>query len=232
MLAELLPKQQADDIRVGLAGRKEALTQECMSGKGFRYYPQPVGSLLDLHGSVDPTSIADARSRGFGVTSIPQFQKQAPDNDTYYKSLPQQRRQDYSSALSACVTSAGRGANSEQGLDAAQSLYARIEGKVEKTKEYRDALTTWASCSAEAGYPGYSSRDDLVGRLAKRRQDIARKPSTGNGVMDANSMTGLQHDPDFARLHDDEVAAAVATFPCSQAMTAVRARLITGLLST
>jgi len=228
-MTNLLPKDQADRIRTNEVAEQESAVQTCMAQQGFTYYPTAVGALIDLHSTVDPQSLSDAQRYGFGVVSLPSFQKQGPQNNDYYHSLSAADQARYDRADSTCADSATSKIHDQSGETLASKLYPKLEKALSQSDEYRSAEKRWSACASTVGYD-FPDRETLIASFSKRRAAVVQQAGKISGASVTADSAALGSDADLISLQQDEIKAAVATFPCSQDLLKVRTQVITKIL--
>ncbi|MFD9062684.1 hypothetical protein ACFVZ3_14315 [Kitasatospora purpeofusca] len=219
ILAGVLPQSENNRFNTELAARAEELIAACMSGKGFQYTAKNPRSLVDTTTSTDFSSLTYAQSNGFGISSWPIFEP-SHENDAYEASLVGERMQKYNSALSSCADSSGVRAAKEFGVKKGNSDYTRIDGMILSDPRYQSAGSTWAECAKSGGF-SYPSRISLIAGLRKEHQALMKRISSqvisGKEVSQSELEVRAKSDAGYQEFNRKEIAAAVATFPCSQA---------------
>ncbi|MCT9089793.1 hypothetical protein N4G70_13070 [Streptomyces sp. ASQP_92] len=209
-----------------VAARTEALTAACMKSHGFQYLPKDPRSVVDVEDASDFTSLDYARTHGFGISVFPHFVPEAPETKKYEKSLSAASLKAHDSALAGCVDNSQRTAEKEYGIPEANSVWARVDGEVQRDGRYEAALETWRACAAAAaGHPA-RSRLALITDLRKQYTSVMAALRTGTTTPSQDQLAALAAKaPAWQKFHRAEIDAAVATFPCSQ--TADRAYVST-----
>ncbi|MFE9404289.1 hypothetical protein ACFYNY_21330 [Streptomyces sp. NPDC006530] len=199
-----------------VAARTEALTATCMKSHGFQYLPKDPRSVVDVEDASDFTSLDYARTHGFGISVFPHFVPEAPDTKTYEKSLSAASLKTHDSALAGCVDNSQRTAEKEYGIPEANSVWARVDGEVQRDSRYEAALETWRACAAAVGHPA-RSRLALITDLRKEYTSVMATLRSGTTTPSQDQLAALAAKaPAWQKFHRAEIDAAVATFPCSQ----------------
>ncbi|MEU5312536.1 hypothetical protein [Streptomyces sp. NPDC021562] len=205
----------AFDLEV--AARTEALTSTCMRSHGSRYLPRNPRSVVDVEDASDFSSLGYAREHGFGISVFPHFAPDSTAARSYQRNLSAASRRAYDAALPGCVDSSQRTAEKEYGIPEANAEWARVDGEVQRDGRYRSALEAWRSCAAAAGHPA-RSRLALITALRKRYTSVMAGIQGGGRELPQDRLAALAaRNPVWRKFHQSELAAAVATFPCSRA---------------
>ncbi|MCU1392643.1 MAG: hypothetical protein JWM34_1071 [Ilumatobacteraceae bacterium] len=215
--------------QVELEKRRAKITQdaiaECMTAKGFDYQPFYDAYLTNSSGQgagVDFTSLDYAKSHGFGVVdnSVAQhFDIPTDPNDKRLLQAPAAEQIAYSAALDGptsdgsltCRDQGEKAFQKEAGVD--YDHLGDLYTSVQDDPQVVSAEQAWSQCAKTAGFSA-TSRHALIDEFSARLKQIIGSGPTNNvaaGTLDA--------------LRSDEIAAAVATFPCSQAYDKVFLRV-------
>lgn len=201
----------------------ERAIAECMTGKGFRYEPYLDAYFLNgaAHGlSTDLTSLDYAENHGFGIVdgagAPPSVDIPADPNNEWLFSQPADLQVAWSTALDGptadgsqtCREAGNEAFESEIGFD--YDELGTIYEQVRSSPTVLAAQQAWSQCAAEAGFPA-ADRLALIELFDQRVSDL----TGGAPFADGDPLADV--DPTaLAALRADEIAAAVATFPCSQ----------------
>jgi hypothetical protein len=213
---------EADEFELRLAAHKSQLAADCMVREGYKYTPPNPRAVVDTTTNTDFASLPYAKEYGFGVTSTGGFRESADDpNTAYVKTLSQEAQQAYAKQLNTCQEKADAAGNRDFGTGAANSHYDSTDAKVRRDPRFVTAQADWASCARAKGYD-LPTRLALIesfrARLAEVMKPIQQRAMSDGGIVD-DELTRLQNaDPAFRKLRQDERAAAVETFPCSQVL--------------
>lgn len=230
-MAGLLPKDASDDLNLRLADREQHLVADCMHHDSFQYTPVDAHSIIDTTTETDFTSLSYAQNYGFGISSWPQFQPDHSGNETYRDSLSGGAPKNYENALQQCADTADYQADREFGVSAATDHFNAVNGQAQRDPRLVSARQAWQSCAQHHGYPDLS-RDALIAALRNDYNSILDaigvRPSL---VGDADRERRAEQDPRYQRFRQREIAAAVATFPCSQDLDRIYAQVYEQLMS-
>jgi hypothetical protein len=230
-MAGLLPKDASDALNLRLADREQHLVADCMHHDSFQYTPVDAHSIIDTTTETDFTSLSYAQNYGFGISSWPQFQPDHSGNETYRASLSGGAPKNYENALQQCADTADYQADREFGVSAATDHFNAVNGQAQRDPRLVGARQAWQSCAQHHGYPDLS-RDALITALRNDYNSILDaigvRPSL---VGDADRERRAEQDPRYQRFRQREIAAAVATFPCSQDLDRIYAQVYEQLMS-
>jgi hypothetical protein len=222
ILAGLLPKSESDQFELEMAGRQQQLDAACMAAHQLAYVPRDPRSLIDTVTETDFTSLAYAKTYGFGVTTFPHLAGADP-NAAALAALPQDRRTAFTDQLNACDTAANDQVDHEYDVAVANQVFGRVDQIVRDDPRYRDALGAWRKCAAAAGYQQVDRTaliDSFRQQMSAIRDDLSVAAAQSGSPGDATTAALATHDDAFLRLHQREVDAATRTFPCSQRLDA------------
>ncbi|HEY2694707.1 MAG TPA: hypothetical protein VGJ45_04505 [Pseudonocardiaceae bacterium] len=227
ILAGLEPKSVADQFELAMTARQQQLDVSCMAAHHLRYLAQDPDNLVDTVTETDFSSLDYAKTYGFGVTTFPHLTGTDPNAAALAAMKPAQRDA-FNNQLSACDTAAGQQTDTEYDVTAANQAYDRIDKTVRADPAYRTAQDQWRRCAAAKGYqqPDRTTLiDSFQNKMGTIRDQLTAKAGAAGSPGDAEVATLAGNDAAFQQLHQQEVAAAVSTFPCSQALDATYRRL-------
>lgn len=223
ILAGLAPKSVSDQFELGMAGRQQQLDAACMAAHHLRYIPRDPHSLVDTVTETDFSSLAYAQTYGFGATTFPHLTGTDPNAPALAAMNPAQRTA-YTDQLNTCDTAANQQTNVEYDVATANQVFNQIDQTVrDDDLRYRDALAAWHQCASTQGYP-QPDRATLIHDFQKQmstiRDDLSTEATRSGSPGDTTVAALAARDTAFQQLHQQEVAAAVSTFPCSQRLDA------------
>ena len=243
----------SEDPAADLAAAREAerLHQEavatCMKEQGFDHHPV----LNSFWSSADVTTDAELGTRayaekyGFEIHLRPPSEVQPPPvdpNQALVESMTGEEREAYEAALYGDPTvdgAAGQGCLQQESASTGwgqqlpvhdpewQEVWAELDrrtAQLERDPDLVAARESWATCMAEAGYPGvtvvHELREDLEDRWG-RLHGVQTTRGT-DGAATSGVQSGFVPDPTaIEAFKRDERAAAVAHFDCSADLDAV-----------
>lgn len=230
-MAGLLSKDASDALNLRLADREQHLAADCMHHNSLQYTPVDAHSIIDTTTETDFASLSYAQNYGFGISSWSQFQPDHSGNDTYRASLSHSTQNDYDTTLQQCTDNAQQQADQEFGASAATDQFNAVDGRVKRDPRFVGARQTWQSCAQHYGYTD-SSRDALIATLRNDYNSILETIGVHSpSVSDADRKRRAEQDPRYQRFRQREIAAAVATFPCSQGLDQTYAQVYKQLMS-
>jgi hypothetical protein len=210
----------------------EGTVASCMHRLGFEYTEftaNYVPTVDDAELLADLTDFRFATHHGFGLVDSALARPIPPQdpNSNYVLSLSDAAQRRYLVALEGDPSS---GASPSGCRAEGQTAFDQVLGRrgfadavataahaALSTPVVIDAARQWTSCAASAGYP-FSSRRALIDSLIERIQRIG-----GTGGTDLASRPADSTRSALETIRAAEVAAAVATFNCSQAYDRVLA---------
>lgn len=220
ILAGLEPKPVADQFELAMTAREQQLDVACMATHQLHYLAQDPRNLVDTVTETDFGNLGYAETYGFGVTTFPHLTGSDPNAPALDAMTPADRDA-FNNQLSTCDAAARRQTDNEYDVTAANQAYDRIDKAVRADPRYQAAQAQWQQCATAKGYR-QPDRATLIDFFQKRmgtiRDELTAK--TGTTGSPAEAATLAANDPAFQQLHQQEVAAAVGTFPCSQALDA------------
>lgn len=190
--------------------RVQESVSDCMNSAGFTYVPFVRRTSSQYF--QDFTSLAYAMEHGFGVSEGYMTRQPATEAEPHDPNLdnPLSNTPEYSEYLEQCNQHAAQAVTAESGVQELRLDLAELRDEISTDREVEAASRAWSECAAEAGHIA-SDRTQLIVEFADR------------------AMSLIDDEPALRQLHEEEVAAAVATFACSQDYDAVwreRAELI------
>ena len=222
ILAGIAPKSASDQFELDMATRQQQLDVTCMAAHQLHYIARDPHSLVDTVTETDFTSLDYAKTYGFGVTTFPHLTGVDPNAATL-AAMSSAQQDAYTKQLVACDDAANQQTNKEYDVDDANQVFNEIDQDVQNDPRYRDAVAAWHQCASAVGYQD-PDRTSLISRLRDRmgviRDDLSTTAAKSGAPSDATVASLAEHDTGFQQLHQEEVTAAVATFPCSQRLDA------------
>jgi hypothetical protein len=203
----------------------EDLTASCMRDKGFEYVPwspdleenrEPYP--IELQASLSAEEFA--RKYGYGITTITVKRTVDPNQEIWARLSPEAQKA-YDDALwgDGCHEEADRKVNGDADAeelrlqkefeDLAEDI-GRLEQRLLDDPRMREALTGWADCMADGGYPGLEEPVDAQNVVGERMSEILDDPTKAAEVR-AFEVTTATTDHECQREHLEPVRAEVAT---------------------
>lgn len=218
ILAGLLPNAEDNAFDLEKAADSERRVASCMTEAGFSYTPKNPHSLVDTADNTDFASASYARTHGFGISAWPAF---TPDrtNAQYASSLSTADQKKFGDTLSSCSEHAEEQSRQEFGVEFANSRFDRIDGSVRSSAPYEQAADEWRTCAGRAGYVS-QDRASLIAALHSRYDALITRITGAAELTPAQTEQRAQSDPLYRGFQQEEIRAAVATFPCSQKLDA------------
>jgi hypothetical protein len=230
ILAGIAPKAAGDSFNLELAAHAQTLLGGCMRKAGFDYRPVDPHAIVDTRTETDFRSLSYAQRYGFGIAAWPVFAPDDSGNREYQQKLPARRQAEYSAASSRCSDAANEQANADFGVPLADQENDALDRRVRASTDYTAARLQWQRCARAAGHTE-ASRSALMDALRARHDDlVSRISGDAAAPTDTAAQRRIDANPDFQRFRREEISAAVGTFPCSQRLDAVYARIYTSLL--
>lgn len=230
ILAGIAQKTAGDSLNLDLATRAQTLIRTCMKKDGFDYHPVDPHAIVDTTTETDFRSLAYAQRYGFGIAAWPVFAPDWSGNREYQATLSTQRQADYAAASSRCLDTANEKANADFGIPQANQENDELDRRVRASADYVKAREEWQRCARAAGHTE-ASRAALMDALRARHDDLVNRISGDAATpTDAAAQRRIDANPAFQVFRRDEINAAVGTFPCSQRLDAVYARIYTSML--
>lgn len=190
------------DAEVHFLRLQQQSIASCMESSGFEY-------AVDVP-SIKPEMFADyydrsyAQDHGFGVAenflglsnaNEATADAHDPNTQTAYGNTPE-----YSSTYESCMVAATKDVNEREGLAIIKQRSSEVHDAIRADPEVVAAATEWAACAASVGYTAPD-------RLSLINDFVQRASQTPPGALET--------------LRDEEVAAAVATFDCSEVFSRI-----------
>jgi hypothetical protein len=230
-MASLLPKDKNDALNLRLVDRQQHLVADCMHHNSFQYAPVDAPSIIDTTTETDFTSLSYAQNYGFGISSWPRFQPDQSGNNTYRASLSGDALKNYENTLKQCADNAEYQADREYGVSAATERFDAINGQAQRDPRLVGARQAWQSCAQRRGYTD-PSRDALIATLRNEYNSVLDVIGVRTSIVgDAGRERRAEQDPRYQRFRQREIAAAVSTFPCSQALDRLYAQIYEQFMS-
>ncbi|MEU3465554.1 hypothetical protein ABZ721_37155 [Streptomyces sp. NPDC006733] len=218
ILAGLLPNADDNAFDLDRAANSERLVASCMTEAGFSYTPKNPHSLVDTADNTDFAGTTYAKEHGFGISAWPAF---APDktNAQYTNSLSAADQKRFGDTLSTCSEKAEKQSRQDFGIEFANRRFDGIDGAVRSGAPYKQAADAWRACAGRAGYVS-QDRASLIAALHAKYDTIIARITGAAELTPAQTAQRAQQDPLYRGFQQEEIRAAVATFPCSQQLDA------------
>lgn len=218
ILAGLLPNSEDNEFDLERAANSERIVAACMTEAGFSYTPKNPHSLVDTTDNTDFSSASYAKTHGFGISAWPAF---TPDrtNAQYASGLSATERKNFADKLSSCSESAEEQSRQDFGIEFANSRFDEIDSWVRSGAPYKKAADEWRACAGRAGYVA-QDRASLIAALHAKYDTIISRITGDAELTPAQTEERAQSNMSYLEFRQEEIRAAVATFPCSQKLDA------------